>query len=152
LAHGRNDVLRSHDGASIPLDRLKQALWPVVFGLGAGLAGTYYATHLIASFLFQTTPYDPPRLVIVVARPRASQPGCLPGTRRPSIRSPPCARHEPAARLPEGSHGVLRDQGIRRNDRQPVHDRLADQDPIERIPMAQRQLADVERGFLVNGK
>jgi len=31
---------------------VRDALWPVAFGLAAGLAGTYYATQLIAGFLF----------------------------------------------------------------------------------------------------
>ena len=46
---------------------IRDAAWPVAFGLVAGLAGTYYATRLITSFLFQTEPYDPATLVGVVA-------------------------------------------------------------------------------------
>jgi putative ABC transport system permease protein len=46
---------------------IRDAVWPVALGLVAGLAGTYYATRLIASFLFQTTPHDPTTLVAVVA-------------------------------------------------------------------------------------
>lgn len=46
---------------------IRDAAWPVVLGLLAGLAGTYYATRMIASFLFQTTPHDPATLVAVVA-------------------------------------------------------------------------------------
>jgi predicted permease len=46
---------------------IRDAVWPVALGLVAGLAGTYYATRLIASFLFQTTPHDPMTLVAVVA-------------------------------------------------------------------------------------
>ena len=42
------------------------AVWPVAFGLVAGLAGTYYATRIITSFLFQTQPHDPPTLAAVV--------------------------------------------------------------------------------------
>jgi ABC-type antimicrobial peptide transport system permease subunit len=45
---------------------IRDAAWPVAFGLVAGLAGTYYATRLITSFLFQTEPYDPATLVAVV--------------------------------------------------------------------------------------
>jgi predicted permease len=45
---------------------IRDAAWPVAFGLLAGLAGTYYATRLITSFLFQTEPYDPATLVGVV--------------------------------------------------------------------------------------
>jgi predicted permease len=45
---------------------IRDAAWPVTFGLLAGLAGTYYATRLITSFLFQTEPYDPVTLVGVV--------------------------------------------------------------------------------------
>ena len=46
---------------------IRDASWPVALGLVAGLAGTYYATRVIASFLFQTAPYDPLTLVSVVA-------------------------------------------------------------------------------------
>jgi putative ABC transport system permease protein len=46
---------------------IRDAVWPVAVGLVAGLAGTYYATRLITSFLFQTTPHDPATLVAVVA-------------------------------------------------------------------------------------
>jgi putative ABC transport system permease protein len=46
---------------------IRDAVWPVALGLVAGLAVTYYATRLIASFLFQTTPHDPTTLVAVVA-------------------------------------------------------------------------------------
>jgi predicted permease len=45
---------------------IRDAVWPMVFGLVAGLAGTYYATRLIKSFLFQTTPHDPITLAAVV--------------------------------------------------------------------------------------
>jgi ABC-type antimicrobial peptide transport system permease subunit len=38
----------------------------VAFGLAAGLAGTYYATRIITSFLFQTAPHDPLTLAAVV--------------------------------------------------------------------------------------
>ena len=46
---------------------IRDAVWPVALGLVAGLAGTYYATRLITSFLFQTAPHDPATLVVVVA-------------------------------------------------------------------------------------
>ncbi|MGB2714005.1 MAG: ABC transporter permease [Vicinamibacterales bacterium] len=46
---------------------IRDAAWPVAFGLVAGLAGTYYATRLLKSFLFQTTPHDPVTLGAVVA-------------------------------------------------------------------------------------
>jgi predicted permease len=45
---------------------IRDALWPVVFGLGAGLVGAYYATRIITRFLFQTTPHDPATLIAVV--------------------------------------------------------------------------------------
>jgi predicted permease len=45
---------------------IRDAVWPVVFGLVGGLAGTYYATRIIQSFLFQTAPHDPATLVAVV--------------------------------------------------------------------------------------
>jgi predicted lysophospholipase L1 biosynthesis ABC-type transport system permease subunit len=44
---------------------IRDAVWPVVFGLGAGLAGTYYATRIITSFLFETKPHDPATLAAV---------------------------------------------------------------------------------------
>jgi predicted permease len=47
---------------AIVLDAVK----PVALGLVAGLAGAYYATRLISSFLFETKPHDPPTLVAVV--------------------------------------------------------------------------------------
>ena len=46
---------------------IRDAAWPVAFGLVAGLAGTYYATRVITSFLFRTTPHDPVTLAVVVA-------------------------------------------------------------------------------------
>jgi ABC-type antimicrobial peptide transport system permease subunit len=45
---------------------IRDAAWPVALGLIAGLAGTYYATGMIRSFLFQTTPHDPATLTAVV--------------------------------------------------------------------------------------
>jgi predicted permease len=45
---------------------IRDAVWPVALGLMVGLAGAYYATRIITSFLFQTTPYDPATLVAVV--------------------------------------------------------------------------------------
>ena len=42
------------------------AVRPVIFGLAAGIAGTFYATQLITRFLFQTDPGDPVTLGIVV--------------------------------------------------------------------------------------
>ncbi|HET9370611.1 MAG TPA: ADOP family duplicated permease, partial [Vicinamibacterales bacterium] len=45
-----NDVVRT---------MLSDAVVPVVAGLAIGLAGSYYATAVIQSFLFQTTPHDP---------------------------------------------------------------------------------------------
>jgi predicted permease len=45
---------------------IRDAVWPLALGLAAGLAGTYYATRLIASFLFQTQPHDPVTLAAAV--------------------------------------------------------------------------------------
>ena len=45
---------------------IRDAVWPVAFGLVAGLVGTYYATRIITSFLFQTAPHNPLTLVAVV--------------------------------------------------------------------------------------
>ncbi|MFL6245477.1 MAG: FtsX-like permease family protein, partial [Thermoanaerobaculia bacterium] len=46
---------------------VRDAVWPVALGLAAGLAGTYYATRLIKSFLFQTAPHDPATIAAVAA-------------------------------------------------------------------------------------
>jgi putative ABC transport system permease protein len=43
----------------------RDAGWPVALGLVAGLAGTYYAMRVIASFLFQTPEHDPATLAYV---------------------------------------------------------------------------------------
>jgi predicted permease len=66
---------------------IRDAVWPVVFGLAAGLAGTYYATRLIRSFLFQTAPHDPATLVAVVALvgAAASLAAWLPARRAASV-------------------------------------------------------------------
>jgi len=45
---------------------IRDAAWPVAIGLAAGLAGTYYATRLVTSFLFETAPHDPVTLLSVV--------------------------------------------------------------------------------------
>jgi putative ABC transport system permease protein len=45
---------------------LRDILWPVAIGIAAGLAGTYYATRIISSFLFATTPHDPGTHVMAV--------------------------------------------------------------------------------------
>jgi predicted permease len=45
---------------------IRDVAWPVILGLLAGLAGTFCATRIIKSFLFQTTPHDPMTLVLVV--------------------------------------------------------------------------------------
>jgi len=66
---------------------VRDAVWPVIFGLLAGVAGTYYATRIITSFLFQTAPHDPATLVAVVALLGAA--ACLaawfPATRAASV-------------------------------------------------------------------
>ena len=54
---------------------IADAVWPVAFGLVAGLAGTYYATRIITSFLFETAPHDPATLAVVVVLLAAA--GCL---------------------------------------------------------------------------
>ena len=54
---------------------IADAVWPVAFGVVAGLAGTYYATRIITSFLFETAPHDPATLAVVVVLLAAA--GCL---------------------------------------------------------------------------
>jgi ABC-type antimicrobial peptide transport system permease subunit len=38
---------------------VRDAVWPVAIGLAAGVGASYFATRVIASLLFQTTPHDP---------------------------------------------------------------------------------------------
>jgi ABC-type antimicrobial peptide transport system permease subunit len=42
-------------------------VWPVVIGVGAGLAVAFYSTRVLGAFLFQTTPHDPETFLAVVA-------------------------------------------------------------------------------------
>jgi len=44
-----------------------EALRPIVVGLTLGLIGSYYATSVLSSFLFQTPAHDPITLLMVVA-------------------------------------------------------------------------------------
>lgn len=44
---------------------LGDAAWPVAIGLGVGLVGAAFATKIIASFLFETTPTDGPTFAAV---------------------------------------------------------------------------------------
>ena len=45
---------------------VRDAVWPVVLGLAAGLTGSYYATQLITGFLFETPPHDAATLATAV--------------------------------------------------------------------------------------
>jgi len=45
---------------------VRDAVWPVVLGLAAGLTGSYYATQLINGFLFETPPHDAATLAAAV--------------------------------------------------------------------------------------
>jgi predicted permease len=38
---------------------VRDAAWPALAGLSAGMAGAFFATRIIASFLFETTSHDP---------------------------------------------------------------------------------------------
>ena len=44
---------------------VRDAIVPVVLGLAAGLSVAFFATSVIGSFLFETTPTDPVTLVTV---------------------------------------------------------------------------------------
>ena len=45
--------------ADVVLTMVRDAAWPAFLGLSLGLAGAFYATRVIASFLFETAPHDP---------------------------------------------------------------------------------------------
>jgi predicted permease len=42
-------------------------VWPVLIGMAVGLGGAFYATRVVAAFLFETTPHDPGTFLGVVA-------------------------------------------------------------------------------------
>ncbi|HWB16414.1 MAG TPA: ABC transporter permease [Vicinamibacterales bacterium] len=46
---------------------MADAVRPVVVGLGAGLIGAFFATRVVASFLFETTVHDPATFAAVIA-------------------------------------------------------------------------------------
>jgi predicted permease len=46
---------------------ISDSLWPVLAGLVAGIGGAYYATRVIETFLYGTTPRDPATLAAVAA-------------------------------------------------------------------------------------
>jgi hypothetical protein len=46
---------------------VRDAAWPALLGLSVGSAGAFYATRVIASFLFDTTPHDPATFATVAA-------------------------------------------------------------------------------------
>jgi putative ABC transport system permease protein len=52
--------------AQVVRTMIRDALWPVALGLVGGVAATYYATRIIASFLFQITAHDAATLISVV--------------------------------------------------------------------------------------
>lgn len=66
---------------------LRDAFWPVSLGVVAGLAGAFYATRVIRSFLFETTPHDPATLaaVVVVLCAAACVAAWLPARRAASV-------------------------------------------------------------------
>jgi putative ABC transport system permease protein len=45
--------------ADVVLTMVRDAAWPTFLGLSVGIAGAFYATRVVASFLFETAPYDP---------------------------------------------------------------------------------------------
>jgi ABC-type antimicrobial peptide transport system permease subunit len=46
---------------------MADAVWPVAIGLVLGLVGAFFATRVVASFLFETTVHDPATFAAVVA-------------------------------------------------------------------------------------
>jgi ABC-type antimicrobial peptide transport system permease subunit len=45
--------------ADVVRTMVRDAAWPAFLGLAVGIAGAFYATRIVASFLFNTTPHDP---------------------------------------------------------------------------------------------
>lgn len=73
-------VSATHDGKSsryspsmADIRAWRDAAWPVLLGLSAGMAVGLYATRVVQSFLFETTPHDP---ATFAARRRASREQC----------------------------------------------------------------------------
>ena len=38
---------------------VRDTMWPALIGLLVGIGAAFYATRIVAAFLFQTTPHDP---------------------------------------------------------------------------------------------
>jgi ABC-type antimicrobial peptide transport system permease subunit len=55
------------DAGSVVWTMMRDATWPVGVGLVLGLGASYYATRLVATFLFETTPTDPVTFASVAA-------------------------------------------------------------------------------------
>jgi predicted lysophospholipase L1 biosynthesis ABC-type transport system permease subunit len=53
--------------ADVVLTIVRDAAWPALLGLSVGMAGAFYATRIVASFLFETTPHDPATFAGVAA-------------------------------------------------------------------------------------
>ncbi len=51
--------------AQVVWETVRDAGWPVAIGLAIGLAGAFFGTRVVASFLFETTPTDPATFVTV---------------------------------------------------------------------------------------
>lgn len=54
---------------------VRDTVWPILTGLAVGVGGAFYATRVVASFLFETTPHDPGTFVGVLALVGVA--GCL---------------------------------------------------------------------------
>jgi ABC-type antimicrobial peptide transport system permease subunit len=46
---------------------VRDAGWPVLVGVAGGLGAAYYASRVVQSFLFETTPHDPVTFAVVAA-------------------------------------------------------------------------------------
>jgi ABC-type antimicrobial peptide transport system permease subunit len=53
--------------AAVVRAMVRDAVWPVALGLVVGVAAAYFATRVIATLLFQTTPHDPVALAAALA-------------------------------------------------------------------------------------
>jgi putative ABC transport system permease protein len=55
------------DPGSVVRTMVRETAWPTLLGLGFGIVGAYYATAIVKSFLFETTPHDPATFASVAA-------------------------------------------------------------------------------------
>jgi len=75
---------------------VRETAWPTLLGLAVGIAGAYYATAIVKSFLFETTPHDPRAVALaaVILLTSALAAGYGPARRASRVDPLTALRHE----------------------------------------------------------